>query len=70
MAKFNDVVFLLMYTSLFIYTVFTQFPSSLSKRCNYSRYFSLQMSEKREFIIREEAKKSGGSMKFCNITPY
>lgn len=47
-----------MYTSLFISSSFTQFPSSLWKRYNYSRYFSLQMSEKGEFIIQEREQRN------------
>lgn len=40
------------------------------KRCNYGRYFSLQMSERKEFISQEKAEKksrklSNSEMQFC-----
>lgn len=36
----------------FVYAIFI-----LMKRCNYGRYFSLQMSERKEFISQEKTEK-------------
>jgi len=57
-----------MYTSLFIFSSFTQFLFFLLKCCNYSQYFSLQMSEKSEFIIWEKSKEIWKILKYnCDV---
>lgn len=56
--KINDV-FLLMHIGFLIsvFSSFMQFSFLLLKHCNYSRYFSLQISERKEFISQEKAER-------------